>query len=356
MKQELLAWFDVHRRDLPWRRDRTPYRVWVAEIMLQQTRVETVIPYYERWMRHFPDVQTLACASEQEVLKEWEGLGYYSRARALHRAAKQIEAEFHGELPRDTALLKALPGIGPYSAGAISSIAWGKASPALDGNIRRILTRCYDIAEPIHTLRTEKLLWQLAAQVLDQDRPGDFNEALMDLGSSVCLPAAPHCELCPIREDCLACARGTQNRRPVQTPALPIPHYEVTAAVIQDQQSRKFLLARRPANGLLGNLWEYPGGKQEPGETLEQCLAREIREELEVEISLDAPFGVYRHAYTHFKVTLHAYRCHILSGVPRPVASSALVWAAAGELSAYPMGKIDRRISENLVNSIKPEE
>ncbi len=316
--------------------------------MLQQTRVETVKPYYERWMERFPDVQTLAAADEQEVLKLWEGLGYYSRARSIHKAAKVIVSDYGGVIPSDPGLLRKLPGIGDYTAGAIASIGFGLPAAALDGNIRRILARYYDIADPVRTPQTEKHLWELAEKNLDRDRPGDFNEALMDLGSAICLPENPQCLLCPLQENCLSRQHGTTAERPVMIKAEPIPHYIVTAAVIPDETGERFLLTKRPAKGLLGGMWEFPGGKQEADETLEDCICREIREELGIDIRVGEPFGIYKHAYTHFKVTLHAFICHHTAGEPQPLASDELGWFTRDALQSLPMGKIDRKIAQNL--------
>ena len=346
----LLPWFDRCGRDLPWRRNRSPYATWISEIMLQQTRVDSVKPYFERWMRRFPDIRSLADADEQEVLRLWEGLGYYSRARSILKAAKIILSEHNGELPRDPALLRKLPGIGDYTAGAIASIGYGEPCPALDGNIRRILARYYDYAEPVRTPEAEKQLWQYAEACLDRERPGDHNEALMDLGSSICLPQDPQCLLCPIAENCLARQRGTAGERPVMLKSAPVPHYMVTAAVIQDPDTGNYLLTKRPEKGLLGGLWEFPGGKQEAGESLEECIIREIREELDVAIEVQSPFGVYKHAYTHFKVTLHAFRCLLTEGDPKPLAASELGWFSAEKLAELPMGKIDRQIADKIRN------
>ena len=351
--KELLSWFDQNKRDLPWRRSRNPYSTWISEIMLQQTRVETVKPYYERWMTRFPDVQTLAEADEQEVLKLWEGLGYYSRARSIHKAARVIVSEYNGELPADPAKLQKLPGIGEYTAGAIASMGYGLPAAALDGNIRRILARYYDIADPVRTPQTEKLLWKLAEENLDKERPGDFNEALMDLGSAICLPENPQCLLCPLSENCLARQHDTTGERPVMLKAEPVPHYIVTAAIIPDETGERFLLAKRPANGLLGGMWEFSGGKQQEGETLEECLRREIREELDLTIRVGESFGTYKHAYTHFKVTLHAFFCERIEGVPKPLAASELGWFTREEMQSLPMGKIDRRIAQNLSTNFK---
>lgn len=342
----LLDWYAQHARSLPWRGHPDPYAVWVSEIMLQQTRVETVIPYFERWMARFPTLAALAAAEEQDVLQAWEGLGYYSRARSLWRAARQVMLESNGQLPSNTEELSRLPGIGAYTAGAIASMAFGRDEAALDGNIRRVLARLFNVAVPARSPEGERALWHLARQHLPPGRAGDFNQALMDLGSQVCTPRAPACPACPLRMDCQAQALGLQEQRPVLAKKPPVPHYLVTAAVIQ--RDGRVLLARRPSAGLLGGLWEFPGGKVEPGESLPQALRRELREELGVEAEIGPETGVYRHAYTHFKVTLHAFRCALLSGEPQPLAASELAWALPADLPRYPMGKIDRLIADGL--------
>jgi A/G-specific adenine glycosylase len=347
LAKKILRWYARHARALPWRGGTDPYAVWVSEIMLQQTRVETVAPYFARWMERFPSLPDLAAASEQEVLSLWEGLGYYSRARNLHRAARTVVLQFGGQLPRSLDSLRALPGIGRYTAGAIASIAFGVDAAALDGNIRRVLSRLFDVDAPADTPAGEKILWSLAEELLPPGRAGDFNQALMDLGASTCLPKNPRCLLCPLTENCLARQRGVQEQRPVLKPKAEVPHYIVTAAVIR--RGEKILLAQRPADGLLGGLWEFPGGKTEPGESLAECLRREIREELGARITVREPFGVYRHAYTHFRITLHAFLCELASGEPRPLQAAAVVWLSASELAGYPMGKVDRQIARKIV-------
>lgn len=342
----LLEWYDRHARRLPWRDDPTPYRVWVSEIMLQQTRVEAVLPYFARWMERFPSLAALAQASEQEVLQAWEGLGYYSRARNLHRASRVVMEQFQGQIPADVETLQRLPGIGRYTAGAIASIAFGLPVPALDANIRRVLARVFDVAEPARSPRGEQQLWQLAGEVLPAQRAGDFNQALMDLGSSICTPRSPACLLCPLAPFCRARALGIQEQRPVLEKKPEVPHYTVTAAVIH--RDGLVLVAQRPANGLLGGLWEFPGGKVEAGETLQDCLRREIREELGVEVAVGEPLGVYLHGYTHFKVTLHAFACRLLDGEPEALHASEIRWVALNGLAELPMGKIDRRIARYL--------
>ena len=343
----LLGWYQVHARSLPWRDQQDPYWVWVSEIMLQQTRVETVIPYFERWMKRFPTLISLSQTSQQNVLSEWEGLGYYSRARNMHQAAKIVIAEFDGHLPREVDQLKQLPGIGRYTAGAIASIAFGKDEPVLDGNIRRVLARVFDVRQPARSAAGEKQLWQLAEENLPPGSAGDYNQALMELGALVCKPRQPSCTTCPFNTICLAHSLGIQEERPLQLSKPPLPHHLVSAAIIQDDQ--QVLIAQRPAKGLLGGMWEFPGGKLKPGEDLVQGLKREICEELGVDILVGSPFGVYRHAYTHFRVTLHAFLCQLNGSQPSRLFHDQLTWCSVASLHDYPMGKIDRQISKSLL-------
>jgi A/G-specific adenine glycosylase len=347
LAHRLLTWYGQHARRLPWRDQPEPYRVWVSEIMLQQTRVETVRPYFERWMVQFPTLGDLASASEQAVLHTWEGLGYYSRARNLHRAAQLVVEQHNGQIPQERAALEKLPGIGRYTAGAIASIAFGKDEAALDGNIRRVLARVYNVSVAARSPAGERRLWELAEMTLPPGRAGDYNQALMDLASSICTPHAPACLLCPIRECCEAQKLGIQEDRPVMEAKAPIPHYTVAAAVIQ--RGAEVLIARRPASGLLGGMWEFPGGKVEPGEALPQTLRREIREELDAGIEVGSEFGIYQHAYTHFKVTLHAFLCKLDHAEPRALEASEIRWVTPAQLADFPMGKIDRSISRRLV-------
>jgi A/G-specific adenine glycosylase len=349
-----------HARQLPWRGQTNPYLVWVSEIMLQQTRVETVIPYFTRWIQRFPTLQSLAEASEHEVLSAWEGLGYYSRARSLHKAAQIVMKEFASQLPQEVDQLRRLPGIGQYTAGAIASIAFGKDEPALDGNIRRVLARLFNVTEPARSPAGEKRLWELARAHLPSGRAGDYNQALMDLGALLCTPRAPDCKNCPLASFCQSRLLGVQEERPVMEKKPPIPHYTVTAAVIQQPPSSPMdvpgceipvLLARRPSHGLLGGLWEFPGGKLQDGEDLPACLKREICEELGVDIGVGEALGVYKHAFTHFRVTLHAFLCQLQDGIPQPIEASEIRWVKPAELIDYPMGKIDRQIASRLVMS-----
>jgi A/G-specific adenine glycosylase len=351
--KELLDWYGENARELPWRGHPDPYAVWVSEIMLQQTRVETVIPYFQRWMKRFPTVSALAEAPQQEVLNMWEGLGYYSRARNLHRAAQVIIAGYNGQIPGDPKILARLPGIGRYTAAAIASIAFGKNEPALDGNIRRVLSRVFNVTDPARSTSGERLLWAFAEEHLPSGRAGDFNQAMMDLGAMVCIPKSPDCPNCPVAQICRAKALDIQESRPAIKPKQKIPHHTVTAAVIC--QGEEVMIVQRPQNGLLGGMWEFPGGKREPGEDLSACLRREIIEELGIEIQVGAPYGVYKHAYTHFRVTLHAYLCRLNGNQPELKEHSDLRWVAPAELDNFPMGKIDRQIANKLCQSIHAE-
>ncbi|MCZ7551863.1 MAG: A/G-specific adenine glycosylase [Anaerolineae bacterium UTCFX2] len=343
----LLDWYSKHARPLPWRRNPEPYAVWVSEIMLQQTRVETVLPYFERWMERFPNLPALAEAPLQAVLTAWEGLGYYSRARNLHAAAKIVMTKYVGQIPEQPAELAQLPGIGCSTAGAIASIAFGVDAPVLDGNIRRVLARVFDVSEPARSPAGEARLWDLARDHLPAGKAGDYNQASMDLGARVCTPRRPDCPNCPLREVCLANLRGVQSQRPAQLKRARPPHYTVAAAVIC--HAGQMLIAQRPTDKLLGGLWEFPGGKLLPGESLIDGLKREICEELGSEIEVGDLLGVYRHAYTHFKVTLHAFHCRLGEGDhPHPFEAQALRWVGLDRLDDFPMGKIDRQIARDL--------
>lgn len=346
LPRALLGWYVRRRRDLPWRHTRDPYAIWVSEMMLQQTQVATVIPYYERWMRSFPTVRSLAAASEARVLKAWEGLGYYTRARNLHRAAKVVALELDGRLPDTAEDLRQLPGIGPYTAGAIASIAFGRDEPVVDGNVARVLCRLCRIQSNPKSPATVKRLWATAREMLPSGRAGDFNQAMMELGATVCIPRGPKCGECPVARFCQARAHGEQDRLPRTPPRKAVPHYHGAIGVIRHRG--RVLIDRRKPEGLLGGLWEFPGGKRERGETLEECLHREVREELEIEIADLRPLTVIRHAYSHFRVTLHVFECRLLRGRPRAIACAECRWVRPGDLRRYAFPTANKRIIELL--------
>lgn len=341
---KLLSWYRAHGRTLPWRGHPDPYAVWVSEIMLQQTRVETVFPYFEKWMQLFPTVEALASASEQNVLNAWEGLGYYSRARNFHKAAKIVVEKYNGELPRDLDELGKLPGIGRYTVGALASIIYGMDEPALDGNLKRVYARLFDVSEPSDSPNGEKILWQIAKDNLPKGQAADFNQALMDLGALICLPKNPRCLLCPVMTFCKARENGTQDIRPVKKPKSETPLYVHAAAVVV--RKGKVLLAQRPSQGLLGGMWEFPNARisGDPAKALAKALKTEYSLRLRLKRNVD-PVGVFSHAYSHFKVTVHAFECQLTTDM----VGENLKWVALKELDEYPMGKVDRQIARKLV-------
>lgn len=349
LSSKLLHWYRLHKRTLPWRDHPAPYAVWVSEIMLQQTRVEAVIPYFESWMKLFPTVDALAKASEQRVLNAWEGLGYYSRARNLHKAAKIIVDEHGGELPRDLDTLRRLPGIGRYTLGAIASIAFGMNVAALDGNIKRVYSRIFDISEPVDTPQGEALLWDVAEQQLPKKDAGDYNQALMDLGAMICVPKNPRCLICPVMQLCKARENGTQNLRPVKSPKKSVPHHTHAAGVIFE--NGKVLLAKRPSKGLLGGMWEFPNGRVngDPLEGLGNALKTGYNLRLRgtrKKVDLIQHLGIVEHGYSHFSVSVHVYQCELAS----EEIGENMRWIPLNKLDDYPMGKIDRQIAYLLLN------
>jgi A/G-specific adenine glycosylase len=321
----LLAWFDSRDRDVPWRGERDPYRVWVAEVMAQQTRIETVAAYYARFIDRFPTLTALAEARLDDVLKVWEGLGYYARARHLHAAAREVVERYGGELPPSVEALRSLRGIGPYTAGAVASIAFGLSEPAVDGNARRVLSRLFDIESP-----TPARLDHLARTLLDAApaRPADVNQAIMDLGGAVCTPKGPACGRCPLRAECLALGAGTVAERPPRKRRVKPPRRHAASAIVW--REGRILLIRRPERGLLGGLWDFPGTPPndtapDPSEVVEH-----LAEAFGVEVRLERPVATMKHTFSHFELELTIRRARWVSGDPR-----AVVWATPAELPSF---------------------
>jgi A/G-specific adenine glycosylase len=311
--------------------------------------VATVIPYYKRFLSRYPTVEALAAAPLDDVLKAWEGLGYYSRARNLHRAARQVVEQWGGQFPSSIADLMALPGIGRYTAGAVASFAFGVHAPVLDGNVIRIFSRLFDLSDEVSQPVVRARLWELADDLLPEGRAAAWNEGLMELGRRVCIPGMPRCAECPLAARCLAFARQTQHQRPVKAPRKRLPHYDVTAAVISGADGR-LLIAQRPLDKMMGGLWEFPGGKREHGESLPACLQREIREELGVEIAVGQQVATIKHTYTHFQITLYVFACQHLSGEPQTLGCLDWAWVGLDEIERYAFPSIDRKIIAALRN------
>jgi A/G-specific adenine glycosylase len=352
----VLGYFDTARRDVPWREDRDPYRVMVSEFMLQQTRTETVIPYFEEWIRAFPDVERLAHAGPEDVLKRWEGLGYYRRARNLHRSAREIVERHGGRVPSDPNVLRTLPGIGEYTAGAIASIAFDVATPAIDGNVRRVMARLADDPDPQPTL-----LRAWTSALVDLDRPGAFNQGLMELGSRVCRPRGPHCATCPVGDWCRAKAAGTQADRPRPAKRGSVPHEHRGVAVLVRAGSRgsghQILLRRRSDDGLLGGLWEMPSAvAPDPSEA--QTVARALAYSLTREIADDhaapspAALAVVRHAFSHLSVTYHPFLFAI--DPEAPTAEPGHRWTAMTAVADLPIPVAQRKILDAVAKTLSP--
>jgi len=349
LRRRLLKWYQRNHRDLPWRRTKDPYRIWVSEIMLQQTQVPTVVPYYRRFLRRFPTVRTVAQAPLGEVLKGWEGLGYYARARHLHAAAKRMVEQYRGRVPDTLEALTGLPGIARSTAGSILSIAYGKRAPILDGNVKRVLCRLFNVAEDLNASRTVEKLWEISRRLVPRKAPGIFNQALMDLGATICIPKKPKCGACCWADLCEAWRLNLQEQLPVKSRKPAIPHREAAVGVIW--KNGKVLIARRPPEGLLGGLWEFPGGQRHGDESLQECLRREVKEEVGIDVEIREPMVTVRHAYSHFKVTLHVFRCRYRSGKPQALDCADWKWVRPEELSKYPFPAANHKIIERILGT-----
>ena len=351
----LLNWWSGHgRHDIPWKQtssgDRPapdqpldPYPIWIAEVMLQQTQLAVVLPYWHRWMAMFPTVEALAAASLEQVRLLWQGLGYYSRARRLHQAAQQISGR---SWPGDLEEWMALPGIGRTTAGSILSSAFNAPEPILDGNVRRVLARLRAHDRP--PARDQALFWQWSHELLDPQRPRDLNQALMDLGATLCTPRQPLCDACPWQRHCAAYAAGEPSRWPVSEERKPVPFQLIGVGVVLNADG-EVLIDQRLEEGLLGGLWEFPGGKQEPGETIEACITRELQEELAIEVTVGQELISVDHAYSHKRLRFVVHVCRWLSGEPKPLASQQVRWVKPGALRTYPFPAANSRIIDALL-------
>lgn len=355
ISSKLLAWFSRHCRDLPWRQNPTPYRVWISEVMLQQTQVDRVVPYFLHWMEIFPHIQAVAEADQERVLKAWEGLGYYTRAKNIQAAAQKIWVECNGVLPSDMSLLRALPGIGPYTAAAIASLAFNQPVPAVDANVQRVMARILNEDGPIKSALPQKTIRKAVTGLISDGDPRSMNQALMELGALVCTPRSPACASCPVKEQCQSLAAEVVHLRPVMPDQKPSIALQVAAGVLLDNE--RILIQKRPPHGLMANLWEFPGGKLQAGESPEQALVREFREELELEIRVLDKITVIKHSYTRFRVTLHVYWCTLASPGQEPVlhAASDFRWTLPEELDQYPFPAADCKLIQMLSEKVSPE-
>jgi A/G-specific adenine glycosylase len=347
-QQSLLSWYDTEKRDLPWRQTNDPYKILVSEVMLQQTQVDTVIPYYNRWMDRFDSVDKLASASLDEVLNLWEGMGYYTRAKNLHRAAQEIVIKYQGRFPETFSDLIKLPGIGNYTAGAVASIAFNRAVPAVDANVKRVISRLLCSQPP------PQKLWDTAQSLIDKDSPADFNQAMMELGALICISKNPLCKRCPVSSLCQAYKKGLQERFPPKRKSRKIEEIRTVLGILVD--NGKTYIQKRPLGGLWGGLWEFPGGKIEPGESPEEALYREIQEELGVEIIIIGREKDIRHAYTRFRVILSPYLCQLKGSDPLIPQAAEMRWVLPEELHRFAFPAANRKIIQVLKNDQRFQE
>ena len=356
VRRSLRGWYRREARDLPWRRARDPYHIWLSEIMLQQTRVEAALPYYERFVALFPTVAKLAAAPIDDVLKLWAGLGYYTRARNLHAAARTVIADFAGDFPRTRSALETLPGVGRYTAGAVASIAFGERVPVVDGNVKRVLVRLYGIETCVDDADTLDQLWSLAAEVVPLRNPGEFNQALMELGARICVPKRPRCGECPLVTRCLARRAGIETRLPVRRGKKAVPQVEAVAAAIE--KGGRVLLVQRPLRGLLGGMWEFPGGERHGRGRRRGALADRVWDTVGLEVAVLEKLGMVEHVFSHRRLRLHVYRCAYLRGRVRRRWHMAARWVSLRKgrgamrvARGLALASLDRKAVELLVGA-----
>ncbi len=322
--------------------------------MLQQTQVATVVPYYHRFLKEFPTIEALANADAHRLMKSWEGLGYYARARNMQHAAKTILNELNGKFPETRDALMKLKGFGAYTSASVASLAFGEDCAAVDGNVLRVFARLYAISDDIREATTKEKINALAILELPKGRAGEFNEAVMELGATVCTPKRPKCAHCPISDACDAFQKNLISEIPFKSRRAVLKHHTIAVGVVR--KGDLILIALRPKDGLLGNLWEFPGGKQKSGETLSACCKREIKEETGLDVKVLEQFAVVKHTYTHFKITLHAFHCNWISGEARPAASQEIRWVRLHDLEQYAFPKANKLIIDALLRPAPKEQ
>ena len=333
IRMQLAAWYQKNQRTLPWRQTQNPYHIWISEVMLQQTQVNTAIPYFKKFINRFPDMAHLARAREQTVLKRWEGLGYYARARNLHRAVKIVLEDYNGNIPRDIKTFQKLPGVGDYIASAVLSIAFGQPYAVVDGNVKRVLARMFMVDTPVNGSGFHKAFKEIADRMIDSKRPATFNQAMMELGALVCRPKNPLCGQCPLKNGCRALLSRQVAGYPKRIPPKKVPLVHIAAGVVS--KNGRVLITRRKSEGLLGGLWEFPGGKVKKGESAEQACIREIREEVNLNVDIDSFLKRVRHAYTHFKIVMDVYCCRWVSGRVRRTARRRIAGLKSARLKNF---------------------
>ena len=345
-RKKLTEWYAGNRRELPWRNTTDPYRIWVSEVMLQQTQVKTVLPFYHRFLTRFPDIQELAEADVQEVLKVWEGMGYYGRARNLFRSAGMVVEQYEGMIPDKWVDFRNLPGVGDYIAAAVLSIAFGKAYPVVDGNVKRVLARLLLLEDPANQSTYGKSFSLAAETFLDRQNPGTYNQAMMELGAMVCRPQQPLCTKCPVNGFCSAQQAGRVSEFPKKVNKDPTPRHSIAVGVVF--KNCDVLITRRRPEGLLGGLWEFPGGKIRDGERAEAACVRELKEEVNLNVNVDSHLCSVRHAYTHFRIVMDVFCCSYVSGRVSLNGPVDHRWIPLHELDNYPLPKANHKFLPQL--------
>jgi A/G-specific adenine glycosylase len=341
LRRALLRWYRRHARDLPWRRTRDPYPIWLSEVLLQQTRIETALPYYQRFLGRFPTVQQLARARLDDVLTLWAGLGYYTRARNLHRAAGIIVADRNGAFPESAGQWRSLPGIGPYAAAAIASITRGEPIAAVDGNVKRVIARVFAVRASIDDSATLRRITALAQSLLAPRSPGDFNQAMMELGARVCAPKRPACESCPLHTWCRAAQADIQHTLPTRRKKPEIPQITAVAAAIS--RNGRYLLAKRPPRGLLAGLWQLPTCELNDGDSHAGALRAHLQGLLGAPATIGAHIGTIVHTFSHRRLELHVYRCEMPAARIRRQQKGGLRWVAPRQFDSYALASVDRK-------------
>lgn len=341
-RNKLSAWFDGHRRKLPWRDTQNPYHIWISEVMLQQTQVKKVLEYYQTFLDKFPDIYRLAESDLQDILKAWEGLGYYARARNLHKAAKVIVSDFDGKMPMDYAMFRKLPGVGEYIAAAVQSIAFHAPYAVVDGNVKRVLARLFLIESPINTSTSSKTFHDRADKLLNRDSPGAFNQGMMELGATVCRPKSPLCILCPVNTFCRAFKTAQQEKFPTRLKSKPLPEYRLAVGVVR--REKHILITQRKLDGLLGGMWEFPGDEIREDETPEEACIRQIKEHVNLAVEVTEYLTRVRHAFTHFKIVADVFCCRYQAGevvLNGPVDHR---WITVDQIDQFPIPRAHHQI------------
>ena len=344
LSQKVLKWYKENNQNYPWRNTSNPYHIWLSEIMLQQTQAQTVIPYYNNWLQKFPSIASVANAPLDSILKAWEGLGYYARARNFHKACAILHQKNIHTVPNQLDEFIKLPGVGEYTAAAVLSIAYNQPYPAIDTNFIRIFSRIKEIN--LHFPQSKKIILEYVLNDFLYNSPGNFNQSMMDFGRFVCTNSRPKCHICVINKYCNAFVNNTVNKFPLKLKKTKKPHHNVAVGIVW--KNNKILITKRPSSGLLGGLWEFPGGKVLPNEKPQDCVAREIKEELSLEINVQKKLHQIQHAYSHFSISLAAYKCKLIKGTPQLIGCADYRWINPKDINRFAFPRANHKLFNKI--------